>query len=138
MKKELAALALACALIPGVSMAAGKVPTSEKMMNDYDKYVVVYTSDEERIYADADTIERDPVSAGELPIIRATLYAEVYKHPPYLAGLWQLPHGGLHPPVRYGGGCRPAGTENQVQDSEQAGRGLYGRRQGSSLSRRPQ
>lgn len=81
MKKELAALALACALIPSVSMAAGKVPASEKMMNDYDKYVVVYTSDEERIYADADTIERDPVSAGELPIIRATLYAEVYKHP---------------------------------------------------------
>ena len=71
MKKELAALALACALIPGVSMAADKLPSSEKLMNDYDKYVVVYTSDDERIYADADTIERDPVSAGELPVIRA-------------------------------------------------------------------
>lgn len=81
MKKELAALALACALIPGVSMAADKLPSSEKLMNDYDKYVVVYTSDEERIYADADTIERDPVSAGELPVIRATLYAEIYKDP---------------------------------------------------------
>jgi hypothetical protein len=79
MKKELAALALACALIPGVSMAADKLPSSEKLMNDYDKYVVVYTSDDERIYADADTIERDPVSAGELPVIRATLYAEIYK-----------------------------------------------------------
>ena len=56
MKKELAALALACALIPGVSMAADKLPSSEKLMNDYDKYVVVYTSDDERIYADADTI----------------------------------------------------------------------------------
>ena len=80
MKKQLAVLALVCALIPGAAMAA-KVPTSDKMMNDYNKYVVVYTSDEERIYADADTIERDPVSAGELPVIRATLYAEVYKHP---------------------------------------------------------
>ncbi len=81
MKKELAALALACALIPSVSMAADKLPSSEKLMNDYDKYVVVYTSDDERIYADADTIERDPVSAGELPVIRATLYAEIYKDP---------------------------------------------------------
>lgn len=81
MKKELAALALACALIPGVSMAADKLPSSEKLMNDYDKYVVVYTSDDERIYADADTIERDPVSSGELPVIRATLYAEIYKDP---------------------------------------------------------
>lgn len=81
MKKELAALALACVLIPGVSMAADKLPSSEKLMNDYDKYVVVYTSDDERIYADADTIERDPVSAGELPVIRATLYAEIYKNP---------------------------------------------------------
>lgn len=81
MKKELAALALACALIPGVSMAADKLPSSEKLMNDYDKYVVVYTSDDERIYADADTIERDPVSAGELPVIRATLYEEIYKDP---------------------------------------------------------
>ena len=81
MKKELAALALACALIPGVSMAADKLPSSEKLMNDYDKYVVVYTSDDERIYADADTIERDPVSADELPVIRATLYAEIYKDP---------------------------------------------------------
>ena len=81
MKKELAALALACALIPGVSMAADKLPSLEKLMNDYDKYVVVYTSDDERIYADADTIERDPVSAGELPVIRATLYAEIYKDP---------------------------------------------------------
>ena len=81
MKKELAALALACALIPRVSMAADKLPSSEKLMNDYDKYVVVYTSDDERIYADADTIERDPVSAGELPVIRATLYAEIYKDP---------------------------------------------------------
>lgn len=81
MKTKLAALALACALIPGAAMAAGKIPTSDKMMNDYDKYLVVYTSNEERIYADADTIERDPVSAGELPVIRATLYAEIYKHP---------------------------------------------------------
>lgn len=81
MKKELAALALACTLIPSVSMAADKLPSSEKLMNDYDKYVVVYTSDDERIYADADTIERDPVSAGELPVIRATLYAEIYKDP---------------------------------------------------------
>ena len=96
MKKELAALALACALIPGVSMAADKLPSSEKLMNDYDKYVVVYTSDDERIYADADTIERDPVSAGELPVhpVCGNLQGS-----PHLAGLWKLPHGGLYPPV---------------------------------------
>ncbi len=79
MKKSLAALALSLAMIPCMAMAAGKAPTSQKMLDDYGKYVVVYSSDDERVYADADTIERDPVSAGALPIIRATLYAEVYK-----------------------------------------------------------
>ena len=30
---------------------------------------------------DTETIERDPANAGELPVIRGTLYAEVYKDP---------------------------------------------------------
>ena len=81
MEKRAAALALACVMIPAISMAAGKPPTSDKMLNGYDRFIVVYTDKEERIYADADTIERDPVSAGSLPVIRATLYAEIYKHP---------------------------------------------------------
>ena len=81
MNKKLEALALACALVPTVAMASEKPPTSDKMVNDYNKYMVVYTSPTERIYADADTIERDPVSAGEMPVIRATLYAEIYKSP---------------------------------------------------------
>lgn len=81
MNKKLAALALACAMVPAVALASDKPPTSEKMLNDYNKYLVVYTSPTERIYADADTIERDSVSAGEMPVIRATLYAEIYKSP---------------------------------------------------------
>lgn len=51
------------------------------MLNDYSRYAVVYTSDEERVYVDTETIERDPANAGELPVIRGTLYAEVYKDP---------------------------------------------------------
>lgn len=51
------------------------------MLNDYSRYAVVYTSDEERVYVDTETIERDPTNAGELPVIRGTLYAEVYKDP---------------------------------------------------------
>jgi len=80
MFKKIAAAALLAAALPCMAMAAKPV-TSEKMLNDYDRFYVVYVDDDERIYADNDTIERDPASAGMLPIIRATLYAEVYKDP---------------------------------------------------------
>lgn len=80
--KKIFALSLAMALtVPALAMGAPKVVTSEKMLDDYDRYAVVYSSDEERIYVDTETLERDPVSAGELPVIRATLYAEIYKDP---------------------------------------------------------
>ena len=80
--KKLFAMALISALaLPGVVMGAAKVPSSDKMLNDYSRYAVVYTSDEERVYVDTETIERDPANAGDLPIIRGTLYAEVYKDP---------------------------------------------------------
>ncbi len=80
--KKIFALSLAMVLtVPALAMGAPKVVTSEKMLDDYDRYAVVYSSDEERIYVDTETLERDPVSAGELPVIRATLYAEIYKDP---------------------------------------------------------
>ncbi len=78
--KKLAALALACIALPTMAMAADGVK-SEKLLNDYGRYAVVYTSDEERVYVDTQTLERDPMSAGALPVIRGTLYAEVYKDP---------------------------------------------------------
>lgn len=82
MMKKIFALSLAMALtVPALAMGAPKVVTSEKMLDDYDRYAVVYSSDEERIYVDTETLERDPVNAGELPVIRATLYAEIYKDP---------------------------------------------------------
>ena len=80
MFKKLACAALLAAALPCVAMAAKPV-NSEKMVNDYDRFYVVYVDDDERIYADNDTIARDPVSAGMLPVIRCTLYAEVYKDP---------------------------------------------------------
>ncbi len=79
MKKLIAAALISCIALPGMAMAANVNPT--KMLNDYNRYAVVYTSDEERVYVDTDTILKDPVNAGELPILRGTLYAEVYKHP---------------------------------------------------------
>ena len=80
--KKIFALALAAGLmIPAMTMAAPKAVNSSKLLNDYDRFAVVYTSDEERVYVDTETLERDPVNAGELPIIRGTLYAEVYKDP---------------------------------------------------------
>ena len=48
MNKKLAALAMACALVPAVAMASDKPPTSDKMVNDYNKYMVVYTSPTDR------------------------------------------------------------------------------------------
>ena len=82
MKKIIAmALISALAALPGAAMGAAQLPSSEKMLNDYSRYAVVYTSDEERVYVDTETIERDPANAGELPVIRGTLYAEVYKDP---------------------------------------------------------
>ena len=82
MKKMIAmALISALAALPGAAMGAAQLPSSEKMLNDYSRYAVVYTSDEERVYVDTETIERDPANAGELPVIRGTLYAEVYKDP---------------------------------------------------------
>lgn len=81
MKKIFAALALAAALAVPVAGMAAKPLSSEKLLDDYDKYAVVYSSDEARIYVDTETLERDPVSAGSLPVIRGMLYVEVYKHP---------------------------------------------------------
>ena len=81
MKKMITMALLAALALPGVAMGAAKLPSSEKMLNDYGRYAVVYTSDEERVYVDTETIERDPANAGELPVIRGTLYAEVYKDP---------------------------------------------------------
>ncbi len=80
--KKILALALAATLAaPALVMGASKPVNSDKLLNDYSRYAVVYTSDEERVYVDTETLERDPANAGELPIIRGTLYAEVYKHP---------------------------------------------------------
>lgn len=79
MKKILAAAMLALA-IPCVAMAAKPV-NSQKLLDDPGRFAVVYVSDDERVYADMDTVERDPVPAGDLPIIRGKLYAEVYKDP---------------------------------------------------------
>ena len=81
MKKIFAAALAVGLMIPAMTMAAPKAVNSSKLMNDYSRYAVVYTSDEERIYVDTETLERDPVNAGELPIIRGTLYAEIYKDP---------------------------------------------------------
>lgn len=81
MKKLIAfAAAAACLAFPLAASAAGS-PNSQKMFNDYDHYLVVYTDATHRVYADPDTIERDPYSAGSLPVIRCTTYAETYKSP---------------------------------------------------------
>lgn len=81
MKKMIAMALISALALPGVAMGAAQLPSSGKMLNDYSRYAVVYTSDEERVYVDTETIERDPANAGELPVIRGTLYAEVYKDP---------------------------------------------------------
>ncbi len=81
MKKMIAMALISALALPGAAMGAAQLPSSEKMLNDYSRYAVVYTSDEERVYVDTETIERDPANAGELPVIRGTLYAEVYKDP---------------------------------------------------------
>ena len=80
MKKWMAMAMISALALPALTVDAASVnPT--KLWNDYSRYAVVYTSDEARVYVDTDTIEKDPMSAGELPIIRGKLYAEVYKHP---------------------------------------------------------
>ena len=80
MKKWMAMAMISALVLPALTVDAASVnPT--KLLNDYSRYAVVYTSDEARVYVDTDTIEKDPMSAGELPIIRGKLYAEVYKHP---------------------------------------------------------
>ena len=80
MKKWMAMAMISALALPALTVDAASVnPT--KLLNDYSRYAVVYTSDEARVYVDTDTIEKDPMSAGELPIIRGKLYAEVYKHP---------------------------------------------------------
>ncbi len=80
MKKWIAMAMISALALPAVMADAASVNTT-KLLNDYSRYAVVYTSDEERVYVDTDTIEKDPINAGELPIIRGKLYAEVYKHP---------------------------------------------------------
>ena len=80
MKKWMAMAMISALALPALTVDAASVnPT--KLLNDYSRYAVVYTSDEARVYVDTDTIEKDPMSAGELPIIRGKLYAEVYKDP---------------------------------------------------------
>ncbi len=80
MKKWMAMAMISALALPALTVDAASV-NSTKFLNDYSRYAVVYTSDEERVYVDTDTIERDPINAGELPIIRGKLYAEVYKNP---------------------------------------------------------
>ena len=80
MKKLVTMALISCLTLPGM-MASAALVNSTKMMNDYDRYAVVYTSDEERVYVDTESIEKDWANAGELPVIRGTLYAEVYKNP---------------------------------------------------------
>ena len=62
MKKMIAMALISALALPGVAMGAAPLPSSEKMLNDYSRYAVVYTSDEERVYVDTETIERDPAS----------------------------------------------------------------------------
>ncbi len=80
MKKWIAMAMISALALPALTVDAAGVNMT-KLMNDYSRYAVVYTSDEERVYVDTNTIEKDPINAGELPIIRGKLYAEVYKHP---------------------------------------------------------
>ncbi len=80
MKKWIAMAMISALALPVLTVDAAGVNMT-KLMNDYSRYAVVYTSDEERVYVDTNTIEKDPINAGELPIIRGKLYAEVYKHP---------------------------------------------------------
>ena len=61
MKKMIAMALISALALPGVAMGAAQLPSSEKMLNDYSRYAVVYTSDEERVYVDTETIERDPL-----------------------------------------------------------------------------
>lgn len=80
-KMTIAALVLAAAcLMPSAALGAKKV-TSSSLYDDYDKYPVVYVDKTVRVYADEDTVLRDNASAGTLPVLRATLYVEVYKNP---------------------------------------------------------
>ena len=80
MKKWIAMAMISALTLPALAVDAASVnPT--KFLNDYSRYAVVYTSDEARVYVDTDTIVRDPMNAGDLPIIRGKLYAEVYKNP---------------------------------------------------------
>lgn len=78
----LALTAVTALAVPCITFAAGSGSIKpEKMLNDYDRYAVVYTGEEERVYADTESLLRDPMNAGSLPIIRGTLYAEVYRDP---------------------------------------------------------
>ena len=55
MKKMIAMALISALALPGVAMGAAQLPSSEKMLNDYSRYAVVYTSDEERVYVDTET-----------------------------------------------------------------------------------
>ncbi len=79
--KKLSMLILTALAVPCMAFAASNPAKPDKMLDDYDRYAVVYSGEEERVYVDTETLERDPVSAGSLPVIRATLYAEVFRHP---------------------------------------------------------
>lgn len=80
-KKTIAALVLAAACLMPWAAADAKKVTSSALYNDYDKYPVVYVDSRVRVYADEDTVLRDNAPAGALPVLRATLYVEVYKNP---------------------------------------------------------
>ncbi len=80
MKKWIAMAMISALALPALTVDAAGVNVT-KLMNDYSRYAVVYTNGKERIYVDTDTIEKDPMNAGDLPIIRGKLYAEVYKSP---------------------------------------------------------
>lgn len=80
-KTAIAALALAAACLLSPAALAAKKVTSSTLYNDYDRYPVVYMDNTVRVYADEDTVLRDNAAAGTLPVIRATLYVEVYKNP---------------------------------------------------------
>ena len=64
MKKMIAMALISALALPGTAMGAAQLPSSEKMLNHNSRYAEVYTSDEERVYGDSETIERDPANAG--------------------------------------------------------------------------
>lgn len=43
MKKMIAMALISALALPGAAMGAAQLPSSEKMLNDYSRYAVVYT-----------------------------------------------------------------------------------------------